>query len=180
MQATNRSNSRATRASAGTGHPRGPSRWLLILALLGFVPGCYTYHAADVNSLVAGEEVRVQVGSGEINSPGYGSAFLGPRRLEGRFADATPDSLIVSLWVGSAYRGTPFENARQDLGIPLSDVALVENRQFSRPRTAILTIGTLGLIYYVIDGLGLMHNTGTDEGEEPITPPGDELQLRFR
>lgn len=161
--------------------PAGRRRWLLLAILLGALPGCYTYHVTDMSSLEPGEEVRVQVGTDQFVSSGFGSTYLGPRRLEGRFAEVTPDSLIVSLWVGSAYRGTPFESARQNLGIAISDVAQVENRQLNRTRTMLAAAGTLGVIWYMIDGLGLLHNTGMDEGEDPWTPPDQEpLSLLYR
>ncbi|MEX2531887.1 MAG: hypothetical protein WD960_14055 [Gemmatimonadota bacterium] len=146
-------------------------RWLLPVLLLAFVPGCYTYHAAEIESLEPGEEVRIEVGSGQISSPGYGSSFLGPRKLEARFTEATPDSLMVSFWIGSAYRGTPFETAYQDMSIPRDDVALVENRQLSRQRTAVAAVGTLAVIWFVIDGLGRMRILGGDDEPGDFAPP---------
>ena len=147
-------------------------RWLLPVLLLVFVPGCYTYQVTDVHSLAPGEEVRIEVGSGQVTSAGYGSSLLGPRRLEARFTEATSDSLVVSLWIGSAYRGTPFESAHQSLSLPLSDIAQIENRQLSRPRTVVATVGTLALVWYLIDSLGLMLSFGGDEDGDVAPPDG--------
>ena len=172
MEAMQRSNSPLDPGSIAPPRPGGWGRWLILCAALVAGHGCYTYQTTDLRSLVPGREIRVEVGSDQFVSRGHGSAFLSPRRVEGRFADLTEQSLVLSIWIGSGYRETPFETARQNLQIPLADLAQVSTRQISRGRTALAATGTLAVIWYLIDTLRPAPPPGGDEnGDGPPTPP---------
>lgn len=150
--------------------PRGLVPALPFVLLAG--QGCYTYHATELPRLTPGEQIRVELEDERDRTfvPGT-SSMLGPRRLEGRFARLTEDSVIVSVWIGEAYAGTPFETAYQDVILSRGDVARVENRQLSKPRTAVVAVGALGVIAYLIDSLGWIEIfPGGGEGGPPEPP----------
>jgi hypothetical protein len=139
--------------------------------VLALGQGCYGYRATELPSLVPGEEVRVELNEAEYRRVAPGAALVGANRLEGRFAGLTEDSLLLSVWIGEAYRGTPFESAYQDVPIPRSDVARVENRQLSRTRTALVSVGVAALIAVLIDSVGLVEIFGGGRGGDLPGPP---------
>lgn len=180
MQEVQRSSSPVDPGSMALTRTDGWWHWLILGAVLLAGQGCYTYQATNLQSLAPGQEIRVEVQTDQFVSRGYGSAFLGPRRVEGRFADLTDQSLVLSLWIGSGYRGTPFETAYQNLEIPLADLAEVSSRQLSRGRTALAATGTLVVIWYLIDSIRPSPPPGPpDNGEVPPIPPGFHMYRRW-
>ena len=91
--------------------------------------------------------------------------------LEGQLAGVTNDSLTLSVWIGEAYRGTPFESAYQDIAIPLIDVLRVEHREFSRKRTALVAAGVVAVIFVLIEGIGLVNFLGNGGEDDEPDPP---------
>lgn len=136
--------------------------------------GCYTYHMASLPELRPEEEVRVT-----LNEEGFRSALPGanrdsPRRLEGRFGGATADSLILRVWIGEAYEGTPFYSTYQNMMLPMDQVLGLENRQLSRGRTAVVTAGVLVLIGVLIESIGVVDFFGGGGDGGPPDPPEPE------
>ncbi len=144
---------------------------ILLLAILTTGQGCYSYHATQLPDVQPGEEVRVVLEEAGYRRVAPGAAREAAPRLEGRFAGVTDDSLTVQVWIGEAYRGTPFESAYQDLVIPLIDVQRVENRVLSGKRTALVATGVVALIAVLIDSLGLVNILGNGGGEGIPDPP---------
>jgi len=177
MRVMQRSNVRSCVARPGMLHPRW-RRALLLLAVLATGQGCYSYHAAELPSLVPPEEIRVELEQAEFRRVAPGASMVGPPRVEGRFSRLAQDSLVVSVWIGDAYRGTPFESTYQDISIPLAEILRVENRKLSRSRTALVAAGAVTLIAVLIDGIGFVDifGGGGDDGP-PVPPEGDPSRI---
>jgi hypothetical protein len=142
----------------------------LLLVSLALQQGCYTYRATDVGTVEPAEEVRVTLTDRGSSIVLPGSSAVGERTVEGRFVELTPDSLVISVWIGEAYRGTPFESTYQRLPIARGDVVAVEDRQLSKARTAIVAAGGLALIVTLIDQLGVFP-VFSGGGDGPPPPP---------
>ncbi|MEX1183416.1 MAG: hypothetical protein WEF86_09280 [Gemmatimonadota bacterium] len=150
---------------------RGWGTLLLPVCLL-VSPGCYTYHETSVTALEPDEAVRVTLNAAGARAvlPGGGGA----ESFEARFTEAAPDTLVFSVWIGAAYRGTPFESTYQRIVVPRSDVRLVEDRQLSRNRSALVAAGVIAAIVVLIDQLDWVPIFSRDGGGGTIDPPETE------
>ena len=151
-----------------------------LLAALAASFGCYRYAPTELPGVEPNAEIRVT-----LNNEGYQRVLpqapsVGTQTIEGRFMELTDDSLVMSVWIGEAYRGTPFETTYQRVSLPLADVVAVEDRQLSKPRTALLAAGAIALIVTLIDRLDVIEIFG-DSGSGPPQPPEpDGVIFRFR
>ena len=141
--------------------------FLLVIPATG--QGCFSYAVTELPQIQLQNEIRV-----ELEDTGYrriapGASRNERPRLEGRLARADSDSLTVSVWIGAPYLGTPFQSAYQDIVVPLDDVRLVEARRLSRRRTALAAAGTVALIAFLIDSIGLVNLLG--DGGVVVAPP---------
>ena len=158
----------ARRRCARAVRPVAPAGLLLLLAV---TQGCYGYHTTELPRLTPGEEVRLELADRERTRIPGTSAMIGQRRFEGRFARLTEDSVIVSVWIGQAYAGTPFEATYQDVVLPRDEVARVENRQLDKIRTGLMAAGAVAVIAYLIDTIGVFEIFPGGGGEAPPAPP---------
>lgn len=150
---------------------------LLVCAGMMMSQGCFTYHATSVPALEPGEEVRVTLSEqgSRVVLPGA----LEARRVEGRFTEATSDTLTISVWIGAAYRGTPFESTYQRVSVPRLEVAAVEDRQLSKTRTGLVVVGVAAIIVTMIDQLGIYPIfSGDGTVGLPLPPEPDGVILR--
>src|SRR5690606_16307705 len=109
---------RRTRSSPGSGGraaARSRRRGLnaSLLAALAASFGCYRYAPTELPGVEPNAEIRVT-----LNNEGYQRVLpqapsVGTQTIEGRFMELTDDSLVMSVWIGEAYRGTPFETTYQ-------------------------------------------------------------------
>ena len=144
-----------------------------LLVILATGQGCFSYAVTELPQIRLQNEIRV-----ELEDTGYrriapGGASRNQRpRLEGRLAKVDRDSLTVSVWIGEPYLGTPFQSTYQDIVVPLEDVRVVEARRLSRRRTTLAAAGTVALIAFLIDTIGLVNILGDGGvGEPPPDPP---------
>ncbi|MGH7505002.1 MAG: hypothetical protein ACRELX_05110, partial [Longimicrobiales bacterium] len=107
--------------------------------------GCYRYTPAELPDVEPDAEVRVTLNDEGSNSVLPGSYAVGEQRVEGRLSGFSEDSLVISVWIGEAYRGTPFESTYQRVAIAREDVVSVEDRQLSKPRTALVAVGVVAV-----------------------------------
>lgn len=152
-----------------------PGRRRAVVALLPVLmaaPGCYSYRATELPQLTPGEQVRVELGAEGQRTTVPGTAFmLGRPRLEGRFSRLTEDSVIVAVWIGEAYAGTPFEASFQDVMLPRAEVFRVEHRQLDRVRTGLVAAGAVAVIAYLIDSVGVFDIFPARGPGTPQDPP---------
>lgn len=142
----------------------------LILALAA-APACYRYSPASLADLEPDSEVRLTLNDRGSQLVLPGASASRERTVEGRFTSSTRDTVVISVWIGDAYRGTPFESTYQRLAIPGDVVVGVEDRQLSTWRTAVLGAGVVAVIVTLIDRLDVLPIFGGGEGE-PLPPPG--------
>ena len=145
-----------------------------MLAALATGQGCYTYRATDVRAVAPDEEIRVTLNDRGVGTVLPGAGGSPQRTVEGRFGQLTDDTLVMSVWIGEAYRGTPFETTYQRVAVPRIDVLGVENRQLSKTRTAIVAAGAVAVIVTLIDRLGVIPIFNRDDSGGQPTPPEPE------
>ncbi|HEX6937807.1 MAG TPA: hypothetical protein VF158_00235 [Longimicrobiales bacterium] len=168
---------RSSRQSAATGARRGTAGGaaLAALVLLGAGQGCYGYVPADLTELRSREEVRVVVDAPLYRRIAPTAPLDAAPRLDGEFLRATDDSVALSVWIGQAYRGTPFETAHQVVVVPREGVVAVERRRLSVQRTTLLAAGVAGLVAYLVTQLGSTSDPNPGIGGAPPPPPAPAL-----
>lgn len=159
---------RSRRASSSRAVP-----FVVLLPALMTLPACYAYVPLDPSAVAPGEEVRLVVSYETLRS----SSPLAPLRsesVEGRFVNAGDDSLGVSVWIGRAYRGTPFETVYETFTVPRRDVVRIERRQLSKWRTGLVALAAVVGIGVLADRVGLIEssNPPNDGGNPPGPPTG--------
>jgi hypothetical protein len=145
--------------------------------VLLFGQGCYTYRPAQLPGVEPGVQVRVLLRDDDPFRLRPRADEDGGYRLDGSFVRLTEDSLSLSVWLGEAYRGTPFESVRQEYTFPRGDILRVEHRQFSRLRTTLLGAGIAVGIVALIKGIGQVIHDGAGQGGEPPLPPVPPVEL---
>lgn len=171
MQAMKRSSANSPQVPAAVRGFRRRRRGIVLFTALAAGQGCYTYHPAELGSLVPPEEIRVELDEAEYRKVAPGGSMVGPPRVEGKFARVAGDSLVMSVWIGDAYRGTPFESSYQDVSIPLGEVVRTESRRLSRGRTALASAGAVAIIAVLIDSIGLVDIFRGWGDDDLPTPP---------
>jgi hypothetical protein len=156
------------------------SRTFLLLATLAAGPGCYRYAPVELPSLEPDAEVRLTLNDDGSHSVLPGAYATGRRTVEGRFTSSSQDSVVINVWIGEAYRGTPFEPTYQRVAISRHNVVAVEDRQLSKARTALVAAGVVAVIVTLIDRLGVLPIFGDDGDPGPIPPPGSEGLIHRR
>ncbi len=177
----NRPSSSPSEESLGfTRFPTGrATSWPSLLWVVATGQGCFSYSVTELPRIQPQEEIRV-----ELEDRGYRRIAPGANpndrpRLEGRLARVDSDSLTVSVWIGEAYLGTPFQSTYQDIVIPLHDVRAVETRKLSRKRTVLTAVGTTAIIAFLIDSIGFVDILGDGSvGEAPPDPPTQGWRVR--
>jgi hypothetical protein len=143
-------------------------RILTILCITLTTSACFTYRPVATTIVRPDEEVRVRItDDAALRLAGHYGAIT--QRLEGQLAPTDSDSLMLAIWIGRAYTGTSFENARQRLSLGRQEVVEVRRRQFSLSRTAIVAAGIVGVAAYVVNRTVFMENPNPN----PTTPRGD-------
>ncbi len=157
--------------------PSSAPRALAALTLLWILPGCYTFQAINPLDAAPGEEIRLVLAGPRTG--GLAPSFLrGETLVQGNLVGVSDDSVGVSVWIGAAYRGTPFEPVHQTYSFPRVELVQMERRQLSRVRTALTTAGVLAGIYVLIDRLGYFENPNPGPGDENPPPPGSPFTIR--
>lgn len=164
----------------GHSHPRARGRVFVVLALLAATAGCYRYAPAEPTAVAPESEIRVT-----LSDEGYRRVLpqapsVGTQTVEGRFVALTDDTLVMSVWIGEAYKGTPFETTYQRVPLPRVDVVAVEDRKLSKWRTGVLAAGTVALIVTLIDQLDVIQIFGDSDPGPPEPPDPEGLIFRVR
>jgi len=140
--------------------------------------GCVEYTPIELAAVPPGQEVRVRVTD---------EGALRLARHLGRLTDEVnagvaphqSDSVAVTIWLGKDYRGTGFENVRETIVLPRTDVTSLSLRKLSKWRTVALSaaalVGTLVLANQ-ISQIG-DPNRPDDDGNPP--PPSDVTFARI-
>ncbi len=111
--------------------------------LVPLVAGCYVYSPVRTNSPPTGLPVRLTLtDSGTANL----AAELGPsvEAVGGRLLSDSADAYVVALSESRKRNGMEIDWRGEQVAINKSLVASIQQRQFSRSRTALVTAGLLG------------------------------------
>jgi hypothetical protein len=151
-------------------------RGVTIVAIALVASGCFRYVPAELGTLPAGNEVRL-----ELTRVGFAQLpelpnVAGPD-LNGTLVRVEPDRLFLRVPVNVRLDGLVTQTVQQELAIPAGDIVQMEHRVLSRGRTA-LSVGaglaTLGVIFLSF------HDGGDDTPELPNRPPEEEAGVGFR
>ena len=154
-------------SSPGQGSSRGFWRGAATLGfLVALLPGCYSYTVSDPGIAPVGEHVRVAVtraGGAEIAQvTGRDDAIP---LIEGQLVERDAQTLSVRVPVGSPLDIGAVSNLGQVVRVPVGEILSIEEREFSRGKTALLIGGsTAAATLFVI---AMMETFG---GGTPIDP----------
>ena len=146
------------------GRPLAPA----LLALL--CSGCFSYVPAEIGSLGPQRDVRL-----ELTRVGFAQLPEIPNRpgpdLSGRVERTEGDRIILRVPVAIRTDGMVTGTIRQEVVIPAADIVRVEQRVFSRRRTAVVALGGLGMLVGTVMAFG---SGGPPVGQEPEKPIDEE------
>lgn len=144
---------------------------LVIFAVLTASQGCYSYYPAELARIQPGEQVRVVLEDSGYRRLAPGAAPESAPELEGDLRSVTEDSVALSVWIGQAYRGTPFQTAQQRVSLARDVVVRFERREISLGRTALAAAGVVGAVAYLISKVEFSPAANSDNEEPPAPPP---------
>ncbi|TVR58841.1 MAG: hypothetical protein EA422_15590, partial [Gemmatimonadales bacterium] len=121
--------------------------FILALATLPLVAGCYTLQPVAAGDLMEGAEVRTWITADEAEALREVMP-AGRRTLDGRVVriDPTDGSLLLSVPVGSTERSGVRRTLRQEIRIPEQGLLQVETRELDRTRTYLLVGGSVAAV----------------------------------
>lgn len=153
----------------GGSHRRRAARLQAMAVLLFSVGsvGCFTFTPVVPGAVSPVEDVRVVLDRAAVSrvEREFGTAS---DRLMGRLELQGPDSILVSAWVGQAFSGTRFSQARQPILLHRSEVLEIHRRSLSVRRTALTVLGATGIVAILVSRLA---QGEADPGEDPEPPP---------
>lgn len=154
---------------------RFPAAGALLLGVLTASTGCFGYYATSPEQVEPGEEIRVAIDDDAIRRVSPTALMEGQPKVEGDLVAMTPDSVALSVWIGQAYRGTPFFAAHQTVTVPREQVVAVERRRLSKTRTALAAAGVVAGVVYLISQTDFLADPNPREVDvipEPPEAPG--------
>lgn len=150
----------------------GRSGLLVVVLLASFVgTACVTYVPVELAAVGPQEEVRVRLT--EDAAVRLAREFGRIRELlEGSVEPRGPDSMMVSLWIGRDYAGTPFENVRQTVVFGRRDVSELRRRRLSVWRSAFASAAVTAAFAVAIDRIFLQEDPNPPPQDNTEPPPG--------
>lgn len=140
-----------------------------IALLLPLLAGCYVYSPVTTASSPAGVPVRLTLtDAGTANL----APELGPsvQAVGGRLLNDSGDAYLLALSDSRKRNGMEIDWRGEQVTISKSLVASIQQRQFSRTRTGILTVGLIGAM--VVARQIFWGPGGVFGGDRPGPPPG--------
>lgn len=150
-------------------------RWLIVLAVVPALTGCYRYAHVDPSALQPGMGVRARINGATADQiePILGTPNV--RLLTGKLITTTADTLVVE--VPAVYRaevGSSIQTLNQRIAIPRTGLVELESRELDRTKTYVVA----GAAAFVIGGY-ILKSTVLDAGGGGIGGPGGGPELRF-
>jgi hypothetical protein len=142
-----------------------------VLGVLGLT-GCFVYVPAEVQTVPAGESVRVRVSRGAAADLAEVMQTVDPV-LSGTLVRREPDRLFVRVPVATRREGLANQRITQDVAIPTGEILDLEQRRKSGVRTTMFVGGT-GLVAAAV--IGLIVTDGRDRVIRNDGPP-DEIRI---
>src|SRR5262245_6259519 len=139
--------------------------------------GCFVYRTAQPAALKPNETIRVVVNRDAAFRVSEQFGLTSP--IEGQLAELSDDTVGLAVWIGRAYSGTDFANARQTVPLARVEITELQSKRFSLKRTVMATLGGMAVAAILVNRLGLIELPWF-EGEEPPPPPPPDDGLRFQ
>ena len=135
---------------------------------LAFAPGaCVRYTNVDLGRVPPREEVRVRLtDDGAVRAARHLGRIA--TQLDADVQARPPDSVAVIVWLGKNYEGTQFEDVRETIVFPESEIQDFHLRRLSPQRTAVALGGAAIVFAFLVDQIFLQ--------EDPNRPPGDDRE----
>ena len=157
--------------SSSRGFWRGAATLAFLATLL---PGCYSYVVSDPGLAPVGEHVRVAVtraGGAEIaEATGRDDAIP---LIEGQLVERDAQTLTLRIPVGSPLDIGAVSNLGQVVRVPVGEILSIEEREFSRGKTALLIGGSTAAATLLV--IAMMETFG---GGTPIDPGDADVSIR--
>ncbi len=148
---------------------------LLVVASLS-ASACIRYVNVDLERAAAGEDVRVRLtDEGAVRA----ARHLGRIATE-LDADVQPrpaDSVAVIVWLGRNYAGTQFEDVRETIVFPATEVQDLHLRELSPQRTAVALGGAAIVFAFLVDQIFLQEDPNRPPGADRDNPPPAGMTL---
>jgi hypothetical protein len=138
----------------------------MVLAL--WSAGCFRYTRIEPAAAPAEEELRVRVTREAAVRVGSQLGRLS-EQYEGRLEPLGTDSVILAVWIGKDYIGSPFENTRQRVSLVPGEIVEVRRRTLDVRRTALAAAAVIAVTGAVI-------GTVVTEGDPNLGDPGGPYQ----
>lgn len=140
-----------------------------IAFLLPLLAGCYVYKPVGMTSPPNGRNVRLTLtDAGTANL----AAELGPsiEAVGGRFTSDSGDAYLLAVSDTRKRNGVEIDWRGEQVSISKSLVATLQQREFSRTRTAAVTAGVIAGIVVAVDAF--LGSVSTFGGAPPKPGPG--------
>jgi hypothetical protein len=99
-------------------------------------------------------------------------------QYEGRLEPLGTDSIVLAIWIGKDYIGSPFENTRQRVSLTPADIVEVRRRTIDVRRTALAAAAIVAVTGVVIGSVVTEGDPNSTDPGGPYQPPVDfRIQL---
>jgi hypothetical protein len=133
--------------------------------------GCYSYVPISLGAVEPKEGVRLRV-TEEAAARLAKDLGVFSTQIDGQFARKAGDSISVGVEIDRAYQGTTIGSTTLEILLGRSEVVDVRKRQFSRPRTVLVTAGTVvGFGLLAVGVTQLVDPNGPSDDSHPPPPP---------
>lgn len=125
---------------------------IFLLAILPFLPGCYTYQSVSSAQLREGMEVRASL-SAEYAESLSDVLPAGRRILQGRVEDiggSGGDELLLAVPVAAEQNGVVGSRLQQRVSLRFSEIFEVEQRQLDQTRSLLLAGGVIAVVSAIV------------------------------
>ena len=156
-------------------HHRNNVKNLRLITLAVAIPistACYSYMPAQVETVPAGQNVRMMVTrEGRLDLP----ETIEPEGafIAGKLIRREADHLLVSIPIAQRQQGFYVSQIAQDVSVRTSEVVQIELRKVDTVKTGLFVIGTaaaaIGIVYAIIEA-------GSRSSDDGI-PPVDEFRI---
>jgi len=134
----------------------------VMIVVMLFLSGCFSYIPMELGAVPQGQEVRVYLTrEGQIDLAEFPN-HEGPL-LRGRLLGSSNDQLYLRVPIAVRREGFHTATLNQDIWIPAHHIVQIESRELSRAGTGLLVAGAAGVAAAVV----LVIMTGARPGVEP-------------
>ena len=134
--------------------------------------GCFKYTPVAVSAAPGEEELRVRVTRDAAMRVGPQLGRLS-EQYEGRLEPLGTDSIVLAIWIGKDYIGSPFENTRQRVSLTPGEIVEVRRRTLDVRRTAHAAAAVVAVTGVVIRAVGTEGDPNPGDPGGPYQPPVD-------